>query len=228
VSLPRRIVRKAVVVAGYPHARLTLGKRTFPSMFGSLPYLIHHYNHTWRYERCIEVPTARAFISAHRGKGLEVGNVLSHYGPIEHRVVDKYERAAGVENIDVLDVADDELSFILSVSTLEHVGWDEPIRDGEKALQALHHLRTLLRAEGRMLVTFRLGHHPLLTDAVLHGTGLGLDAESFHRQIEVGWDMISRRTATGEYDPARHDILWMGVLRSPSCPEPRSAAAVPP
>jgi hypothetical protein len=34
---------------------------------------------------------------------LEVGNVLSHYFPVHHDVLDKYEKAKGVINEDVVE-----------------------------------------------------------------------------------------------------------------------------
>src|SRR4051812_6373345 len=93
----RRVLHKAAVVAAVPHARATVGRRTFDSPYGPLPYLVHSYNETWRYERCVEVPLARAFIERHPGQGIEVGNVLSHYGEVAHPIYDKYERARGVQ-----------------------------------------------------------------------------------------------------------------------------------
>lgn len=59
------------------------------------------------------------------------------YVPVAHDVVDKYEGAPGVRNVDVLDNEDGDLDYVASISTLEHVGWDEQERDADKALRAL-------------------------------------------------------------------------------------------
>ena len=143
-------------------------------------YFWHDYNMTWRNERCVEVPIARAELTAAAGRRvLEVGNVLSHYQPVAHDILDKYERAPGVWNQDVIDFAPAApYDLIISLSTLEHVGWDETARDPDKSLRALHHLRDrCLAPGGRMLVTFPLGHHPALDQA--YGDGRLPFAESY-------------------------------------------------
>ena len=68
---------------------------------------------------------------------LEVGNVLGHYVPVEHLVVDKYEQAPGVLNDDVADLdLGRQFDLVLAVSTLEHVGLDEETRDPDKPRHA--------------------------------------------------------------------------------------------
>jgi hypothetical protein len=80
-----------------------------------------------------------------------VGNVLSHYFSVNHDVVDKYEKAEGVINRDIIDFhPSKEYDLIISISTLEHVGWDEDISDHKilhdpsKILRAIENLRGLL------------------------------------------------------------------------------------
>jgi hypothetical protein len=209
-DLASRAIRKAAVVAAVPQASLTIGRRSFDSPFGPLRYLVHHYNPTWRNERCIEVPLARAFIAEQGGNGLEVGNVLAHYGRVRHRVVDKYERARGVENVDVVSVASEPLDWIVAISTLEHVGWDETPRDEDKAIRAVAHLRGLLAAHGRLFISFGLGYHPALTRAVFAGLGTGQDI--FYAQDPTGWSPIERKEAERAFDPEHHDLVWVGLL----------------
>lgn len=125
-------------------------------------YFWHEYNMTWRNERCVEVPLARSLIEESPGaRMLEVGNVLSHYLPADHDIVDKYERAPGVRNEDIVDfIPERPYDLIISLSTLEHVGWDETPREPGKALVAVDRLRTCCLAPGgRMLVTFPVGHN---------------------------------------------------------------------
>jgi len=135
-------------------------------------YFWHDYNMTWRNERCVEVAIARAELAAAAGRRvLEVGNVLSHYQPVAHDIVDKYERAPRVWNQDVIDFRPAQrYDLILCLSTIEHVGWDETPRDPGKAIRALTHLRDrCLAPGGRMLVTFPIGHHPELDRAFGEG-----------------------------------------------------------
>lgn len=123
-------------------------------------------------ERCVEVPEARAFVldcerRYGQAVGLEVGNVLRHYGPIRHAVVDRYEQAPGTFNLDVLAL-EGGWHWIVSVSTLEHVRWDEEPREPDGTFRAIEHLLGLLMDDGRMLVTLPLGWRPEM-DARLEG-----------------------------------------------------------
>jgi hypothetical protein len=209
--LAQRTAHKVGVVASFPYARITIGRRFFDSPYGRLAYFVHTYNETWRYERCIEVPLARAFMAAHPGRGIEIGNVLSHYGAVTHEVFDKYERARGVRNLDVLDIVDRGLAYVVCISTLEHVGWDEPERDEGKALRALAGLRSLLSPGGGVFVSFRLGHHPALTHAVLEA-GLPVELQAFYARKGASWQLLPRHEALRQFNPDHHDILWFGVL----------------
>lgn len=124
----------------------------------------HLYNATWRNERAVEIPIARSFLDGvSPDKVLEIGNVLSHYGPVAHEVVDKYDQTEGVRNEDVCDLrSDKKYELILSISTLEHVGWDEEPRDETKVLRAIESLQSLLAPGGRLVVTIPLGYNPPL------------------------------------------------------------------
>jgi SAM-dependent methyltransferase len=134
-------------------------------------YLFHPYNFTWLTERTVEVPIARAVVDRHAGKRiLEVGNVLPHYGPHDHLVVDKYEQAEGVLNLDVMEL--DRLGrfdLVVCVSTVEHVGWDEDPREPGKAVEAVHRLAALLAPGGTLLLTVPVGYHPHLDTALQSG-----------------------------------------------------------
>ena len=101
---------------------------------------------------------------------LEVGNVLSHYYPTRHDVVDKYERSANVIQLDVADFQPEQLyDLVISVSTLEHVGWDERPRAPEKLLEVLGHLRCLLAPGGQLLATVPLGYNDALDQWLREG-----------------------------------------------------------
>ena len=79
-----------------------LAKRGFTFSDKTLPLFYHRYNMTWANERAVEVPIAREYLSQHTGQRvLEVGNVLSHYGEVDHVVLDKFERDKGVVNEDL-------------------------------------------------------------------------------------------------------------------------------
>lgn len=125
-------------------------------------YLYHPYNRTWKNERGVEIPIFRELLLKYEGKRvLEVGNVLSHYFPIHHEVIDKYEVSSGVINQDIVEfVPQDKYDLILSISTLEHVGWDEQPQKPGKLLQAIDHLRaTCLAPSGRLVASLPIGYN---------------------------------------------------------------------
>lgn len=137
-----------------------------------LPYFDRRYNTTRVNERRIEVPIARRFIGRLTVEGvplvdgLEVGNVLGHYGHTLHRVVDRYEQAEGVENLDVFDITGQH-PWAVAISTLEHVRHDEDPRGQRGATRALAHLLGhVLAPGGRLLVTVPLGYHPVFDHAL--------------------------------------------------------------
>ena len=131
----------------------------------------HPYHYTWLNERAVELPVFRALLAEHEpAKVLEVGNVLAHYGPVAHRVVDRYEHAPHVENIDVLEItADRRYDLIVSISTLEHVGVDEDERDPHKAVRAVEHLRDLLAPGGQLVLSVPVAYNHELERALLEG-----------------------------------------------------------
>ena len=133
-------------------------------------YFYHPYNTTWKNERAVEVPIILEKIQAHQGRRiLEVGNVLSNYVQFQHDIVDKYDKTTGVINQDVVDFQPlsenekDKYDLIVSISTMEHVGWDETPRDPKKIPLALENLTTnCLAPGGEIVVTLPIGYNTYL------------------------------------------------------------------
>ena len=124
-------------------------------------YFFHMYNTTWRNERAVEIPIVWETVKGYRGKHvLEVGNVLSHYFPVEHEILDKYEKAPGVINLDVTDFSPSKkYDLIVSISTLEHVGlYEKPWKQG-KILQVLKNLERCSTLRGCILITLPFGYN---------------------------------------------------------------------
>ncbi|MEM8993447.1 MAG: hypothetical protein AAGF23_01520 [Acidobacteriota bacterium] len=159
--------------AAYGLRRL-VGPRAFTFRGRRLPYRVHPY--ILDNERTVEIPIALDAVarrSADKPRILEVGHVLQPYAAVPRTIVDKYEEAPGVLNVDIVDFAPPErFDLILCLSTLEHVGRDEEPRDPGKALRAYRHLQTLLAPGGELLVTVPAGYHPEL-DRALAGGELG-------------------------------------------------------
>jgi hypothetical protein len=149
-------------------------QRSFTVAGSPLPYLFSP-NHT---ERAVEVPWARSVLGRFplTSRILEVGNVLNRYTPFPHVVLDRYEVEPGVINEDVTQFnPPDRFEVILSISTLEHVGFDEGERSPGKFVRALVHLReACLRPGGFLAITVPLGYNPEVDDWLHSGTeGLG-------------------------------------------------------
>lgn len=150
----------------------------------------HPYNVTAANERSIEIPLVMGFLDEHSERPLlEVGNVLAHYGFGDgHDIVDLYERAPGVRNIDVFDVTG-AWPVVVSISTVEHISL---------AVEAIAHMRTLVASGGHLLITAGLGQHPRLDDAIYTGA-LGADRAVVFARHGDHW--VQRH-------PADHDA-WM-------------------
>lgn len=153
-------------------------------------YVWHEYAHTWRSERAVEVAIALAELAtADAARTLEIGNVLPHFTHIGHTVLDKYEKAPGVLNEDVVSFSGGPYDLIVSVSTLEHVGYDEEPREPDKAARAVRHLLGLLGPGGTMLATIPIGHNRVLDDALMSGE-LGGTVSYLRRVTWLKWEQV--------------------------------------
>ncbi|MFZ5904395.1 MAG: hypothetical protein ACOYZ8_12680 [Chloroflexota bacterium] len=146
-------------------------------------YFVHPYNTTWRNERSLEIPLARHMLEEYDPADvLEVGNVLSHYARVSHTILDKYEQRRGVLKMDVVEYAPSKrYPFILSISTIEHVGWDETPRQPGKHRDAVKNLRELLAPGGVLMMTVPLGYNPDL-DQDLETRSLGFSEYVFFKR----------------------------------------------
>jgi SAM-dependent methyltransferase len=196
--------------ATLPWWRRSWRDRTFTLGGETYPYLLHNYNLTWSNERAVEVPIVwREIERRPRAKVLEVGNVLSHYHRFDHDVVDKFERAPGVSNLDVVDLwAGGRYDLVVTISTLEHVGWDEEPRDSEKPLRAMDALRRVLAPGGLLVATIPLGYNPGM-DRLLDARAFGwseqrqmMRVSDDNRWVEADWDAVKA---------CRYDDRWPGA-----------------
>ncbi len=177
-ALALKIVHRGTVFAwrrlrGAPP--FTLGNETYRHRIH--PFILDN-------ERTVEIPIALREVERRPGaRILEVGNVLGAYADFPHVVVDKYERAAGVLNVDIVDYRPDApFDLILCISTLEHIGWDETPREPGKVLRAVEAMHGMLAPGGELLVTMPLGYNAEV-DALLEAGALPFTERRFLRRI---------------------------------------------
>ena len=169
-------------VTWYPYY-LLFKKRKFGLDGKEYGYLYRLYNTTWKNEREVELSIILELVEKNRGKKiLEVGNVLSHYVTISHDVIDKYELGEGIVNEDAATYAPGaEYDLIVSISTLEHVGWDEEPKAPEKVALAIGNLKKALAPGGMLAATVPLGHNAEL-DRII-GEGKTFDKALFMKRV---------------------------------------------
>jgi hypothetical protein len=184
------------------------------------PLLLARYRATWVTERAVELPLALAALAATPAADvLEIGNVLGHYIRSPHRVVDKYERAPGVENVDVLTLDPaPRYRLVVTVSTLEHVGWDETPREPDKAERAVHHLMRCLAPGGILLFTVAMGWHPPLEEALLANRPGLTRVACLVRTGDLAWEEVPLATVGarpyGRPFPCANAVL-IGTYQAP-------------
>lgn len=215
------------VTLSYLWARTFHSRRTFLVGGRRYRYLVRRYNSTWRSERVVEVPVVWDLVEQARGaRVLEVGNVLRHYFPVAHHCVDKYERAPGVLNVDVVDYKADPYDLIVSISTLEHVGWDEDPREPGKVLRAIQNLRSLIAPGGRLVVTLPIAFNPYVDESLKEGR-IAFDRHLCLRRVsrdnrweETAWDQAM--AARFDTPFRRINAVVIGTIDGP---HPRRAAS---
>ena len=106
--------------------------------------------------------------------------------------------------------------MILSISTLEHVGWDEEPRRPEKILGAFENLKCLLARGGRIVVTLPLGYNGPMDQWVREGK-IAFARKFYWKRIspanvwrEVGWNDVQNERYDDSVPTARE--LLIGII----------------
>ncbi len=161
-------------------------------------YFYHIYNATWKTERTVEIPIIYEIVKRYYKKNiLEVGNVLSNYFSVDHDVIDKYEDSARIIKQDVIGYyAHKKYDLIVSISTLEHIGWNETPQKPERILKAIEHLKGLITPNGKIVITLPIGWNHYL-DKILDIGKIKFSKQIYLKQIsksnkwkEVKWHEI--------------------------------------
>jgi hypothetical protein len=175
-----------------------LAKKQFNFDGKSLQYFYAKYNLTWVTERALEVPIGRHFIQlAGEENTLEVGNVLGHYFPPHHIVLDKFERGEGIVNEDIIGYNPGRtFDLILSISTFEHIGYeDDGDPDAEKIRAAIAACQRLLSPNGRLIITVPFGYNPYLDRYVTEDRIKPHRAWFYEKTNKLDWMESSKEAA---------------------------------
>jgi hypothetical protein len=178
-----KYLKRRILGALTPLAILAIPKATFMYRGEKLPYFLHRKSLTWTNERAIEIPIAVHHIkNMKKRRILEVGAVLPHYYPtIKKDVVDKFEKGDGIMNIDVLDFRPKlKYDLIVSISTLEHVGFDDDVKDAGGTLKAIKNLKiNCLKNGGIMVITLPIDYNKNVDKQLCAGQ-LKFDEEHYY------------------------------------------------
>lgn len=108
---------------------------------------------------------------------------LSHYFKFKHKIVDKYEKETYVDNVDIVDFNPGEkYDIIISISTVEHIGYDEPIKEVGKSKRAIQKIIDLLNNNGIALITVPLGYNPEI-DSIVRNNEIEFSKRYFLKRI---------------------------------------------
>jgi SAM-dependent methyltransferase len=192
VLKPLRVAFAPLIIPFLPEKRFDFRGRSFPCFY-------HGYNITWAGERSVEIPIAKFYLDQFAGKDvLEVGNVLSHYFPISHDVLDKFEKGPGIINKDLIDFhPSKQFDLIVSISTFEHIGFDDEASEpsGKKIKGAIAACRDLLKSKGKLVISVPLGYNPDLDNMIRNG-GLNASQEFYLRRAQrLDWLPSSKEEA---------------------------------
>lgn len=190
-----------------PYYGLTRGRRFFTVRGEQFQYFCHWYNTTACNERAVEISYILSRIKGLQpAQVLEVGNVLSHYMDARHDILDKYEQGAKVINEDAADFHPAKrYTVIASISTIEHIGFDEVPPDPEKIPRALENLRNCLADGGTLIATVPVAYNPNM-DRLIAERNL-FDEYVYLRRVssQNQWEECSKEEALA----CRYNDPWM-------------------
>jgi SAM-dependent methyltransferase len=213
------VIRRSIDRIHRRWSRQLWSRREFKFQNRNYKYFCHSYNETWQNERAVEIPIIWNIVKWQKDNILEIGNVLSHYFTLPHDILDKYEKANGLVNEDVVDFRTPKrYDLIVSISTLEHVGWDESPKDDKKFLVAIDNLKRLLNPKGKIVVSVPIGYNPYL-DNFLKENKTGFTSRFYLKRIsknnlwiETDWKGVENSKFNSPYPFANGIVI--GIIET--------------
>lgn len=190
-------IRAKVGTAITPIVRRKLAGGHFIIGAKEYTYFISARNSTWANERAVEISYAKEILK-HVGPCdlMEIGNVLKNYLSGDWLVCDKYDSSPGIEQQDVLSLAiGRKFKRIISVSTLEHVGFDEPCQKIDAFPLAMSRIAEHLEVGGEFHCTLPIGYNPIVDQHLRDGSVKFDKVIYLLRDGMTSWRMGSSREA---------------------------------
>lgn len=184
-----------------------------------LRYFHHKKNLTWTNERRVEIPITMNYIkNSSQKRILEVGAVLPNYFPsLPLEVVDKFEKRPGIINEDVISFKPKQkYGLIISISTLEHVGFDDDVKDPDGILKALHNLKSKCLAKGgKIIVTLPLGYNKNVDKHLWEGS-IPFSEEYYLRRYGYNrWQQVPKeKVRNAKYGFLRANAIVVGIIKA--------------
>jgi len=148
-----------------------------------------------------------------------LNTILYNESPIRKEEID-YDKFEEISELfrDVIDFkSSKKYDLILSISTLEHVGWDEEIKESDKILYTIENLKSCLADMGILIVTMPLGYNSYL-DILLKEKRIEFTKTYFMKRItsdnkwaETAWEDV--KDSKFSYDPVFANGLIIGIIK---------------
>ena len=179
-----------------------------------------YYNKPLNSERNIEIPFTFSIVNKYKNKNiLEVGNVLSNFFKFDHDIVDKYEITDNVINKDIIRFnTNKKYDLVISVSTIEHVGFDEPTKQKGKSLLAIKKMISLVKKGGMIFITVPLGYNPEIDD-IIRSKRINFSEEFFLKRVSWfnTWKQTDMQSALkqkyGSKYPAANSVAFLIFIK---------------
>lgn len=196
-----QLFMKPIRIIFAPFIIYIYGIKNHDFLYNSNKYSLfcHKYNTTWINERAIEIPIISHEINnlSPHSDILEIGNVLSHYFYSDWEVVDKFEKGNLVINKDILDFnSERKYKLIISISTLEHIGFDDDSGDSYNKIQkAFYMITKLLLPNGRFIFTVPIGYNPFLDNLIQENKFSLKDQKFIKKFTKHHWEEVTKSEA---------------------------------
>ncbi len=181
-------------------------------------YVLHKQSLAWNNERSLEVPLVMEYIRNGSRNMLEVGAVLRHYYPmLSGDVLDKFEPGEGIIHDDASTFRPSrKYDLIVSISTLEHVGFDDDAKDHHGTWKAIYNLqKNCLAKGGTMVITLPLRYNKAVDEAVFKKE-YGFSEQYFFRRVSWRntWKQISPDAAQkASYSFDHANFIVVGIVK---------------